>query len=142
MELSVARFQKTEKSSIGRFGINSQPFCYSLEDKDRGLAKDQDITLIQKTKQYGVTAIPKGKYEVVITYSERFKKYLPLLLNVPGFGGVRIHPGNTDVDTEGCILVGENYSKDFVGSSRLAFARLMVKLKLVEQTEKIYITIS
>lgn len=54
-------------------------------------------------------AIPEGRYPVVITYSPKFKKYLPLLLNVPKFSGIRIHAGNDAVkDSKGCILVGEN----------------------------------
>ena len=53
-------------------------------------------------------AIPEGRYPIVITYSPKFKKYLPLLLNVPKFSGIRIHAGNTVKDTKGCILVGEN----------------------------------
>lgn len=142
MELSVARFQKTDKSSIGRLGLNGQPFCYSLEDKDRGLSKEQDLSLILKTKQYGTTAIPKGRYEVIINFSNRFQKYLPLLLNVPGFEGIRIHPGNVAANTLGCILPGEGYNTDFVGSSVKAFNRLFAELKKAEKKEKIFITIS
>ena len=142
MELLVNRFNKSEVSSIGRLLVDSLPLCYSMEDKDRGLTQSADLSLIKKLKVYSATAIPTGRYEIAITYSNRFKKYLPLLLNVPGFEGVRIHPGNTAEHTEGCILPGETYSKDFVGNSVKAFNTLFTKMKAVEKKEKIFITIN
>lgn len=141
MEVLVNRFIKSDVSSIGKLSEDGLPLCYTLEDKDRGLKSTDDITLITKLKAYAVTAIPTGRYEVAITYSNRFKKYLPLLLNVPGFAGIRIHPGNSAVDTEGCILPGTTYSKDWVSDSRTAFNLLFAKMKAVEKKEKIYITI-
>jgi hypothetical protein len=78
----------------------------------------------------GKTAIPSGMYKVVITPSARFKRPMPLLLNVPNFEGIRIHWGNTDADTEGCILVGRTQKPpDFIGESRLAFDALFPKIK-------------
>jgi hypothetical protein len=141
MEILVNRFNKGEVSSIGRLFVNGQPLCYTLEDKDRGIKKSDDLSTIKKVKVFSKTAIPTGTYEVVLTYSNRFKKYLPLLLNVPGYAGVRIHAGNTADHTEGCILPGQTYSKNFVGSSVKAFNSLMAKIKAVEKKEKIYITI-
>lgn len=141
MELLVNRFSKGDKSSIGRLSINGLPFCFCLEDKDRGLNSAMDLSTIKKLKEYGQTAIPTGRYEVIINYSNTFKQYLPLLLNVPGYAGVRIHSGNTPAHTLGCILPGESHSKDFVANSRKAFRRLMVELRKAEKKEKIYITI-
>lgn len=66
---------------------------------------------------------------MIVTPSVRFKRDLPLLVNVPGFGGVRIHPGNTDHDTDGCILVGLAKGPDFVTESRRAFDQLFAKIK-------------
>lgn len=117
MELLLKRLHKTSNSTIGELYVNGVFQCYTLEDVER----------VVKIKNE--TAIPKGKYKVVITYSNRFKRDLPLLLNVPNFEGVRIHSGNTNHDTEGCILVGLTRSKDFIGNSRKAFAKLFDKLK-------------
>jgi hypothetical protein len=79
---------------------------------------------------FGETAIPAGNYKVVIDYSPRFKRELPHILNVPGFEGVRIHPGNTSEDTEGCILVGKTWAgTNFIGQSRKAFEELFAKMK-------------
>jgi len=142
MDILVNRFNKSEVSSIGKLSVDGLPLCYTLEDKDRGLKKSDDVSLIQKLKVFSKTAIPTGKYELVLTFSNRFKKYLPLLLNVPGYEGVRIHSGNTAEHTEGCILPGESHSKDFVSNSVKAFNSLMAKIKAVEKKEKIYITIN
>jgi hypothetical protein len=132
MEISVLRKEFTEESTIGEMSINGQYFCFTLEDKVRPDGEP---------KVPGKTAIPYGKYQVVINWSNRFQKYMPLLINVPHFEGIRIHPGNTDEDTEGCILVGFYRSKDRVTESRKAFVALMKVLQSAEKKEKIYLTI-
>ena len=95
-------------------------------------------------KVFGKTAIPYGRYEVVMTFSNRFKKMMPLLLNVKGFEGVRIHSGNTDEDTEGCILVG--YKKDVLNNqilqSRPAIGEVYMILSEAVKREKVYIEIT
>lgn len=109
----------------GKLYVENVFECYTLEDKDRRLEEGNE-------KVQNATAIPRGTYEVVITYSNRFKREMPLLLNVPGFTGIRIHSGNTSEDTEGCILVGDRNSKEddnFIGASRIAYNRLFEKLK-------------
>ena len=77
----------------------------------------------------GHSAIPEGRYAVVISYSPKFKQWLPILLGVPNFSGIRIHAGNTAKDTEGCILVGENKVKGQLINSRETFQRLYAVLK-------------
>ncbi|MDT4332771.1 DUF5675 family protein [Methylomonas sp. MED-D] len=129
MELNLTRVEFTDESTIGELSINGTFECYTLEDK------------VRPVKVKGMTAIPAGSYEIIINFSERFKKPLPLLLNVPNFDGVRIHPGNSAKDTEGCILVGKSKSADFVGSSRAAFETLFEKLKRAAENEKIFIHI-
>jgi len=127
MKLHLKRLHKTEFSTIGELSADGLFQCYTLEDKEREI------------KIKSETAIPKGTYKVIITLSARFKTLLPLIVDVPGFEGIRIHPGNTNHDTEGCILVGKTRGADFVGKSRKAFAELLTKMKLAKE---ITITIS
>src|SRR5690242_7467693 len=130
MELQVKRTDLTDESTIGWLWVNGEFEGYTLEDK------------VRLVKTPGKTAIPAEQYEVTINFSHRFGRPLPLLLNVPDFEGVRIHPGNTDADTEGCILVGDTKKPNFVGDSRLSFERLFGKLKTASATEKIFIEIA
>lgn len=96
---------------------------------------------IRKQKIPGKTAIPKGRYEVIINFSNRFKELMPLLLGVPGFTGVRIHPGNTEADTTGCVLIGKEKYSDGIGKSRLAFDEFFPKLEAALKTGKVFINI-
>jgi hypothetical protein len=130
MELGVKRTDFSDASTIGELSVNGQFECYTLEDK------------VRPAKIAGKTAIPPGRYELIISFSQRFQRPLPLLLNVPNFEGIRIHSGNTAANTEGCILVGETKSANFVGQSRVAFDRLFEKLKGASETEKIFVEIS
>lgn len=113
MRLVLLRDRLTSKSTTGRLELDGQLVCFTLEDKYRG---DDPANKVP-----GTTCIPCGTYEVVITHSPRFDVDMPLLLNVPGFTGVRIHPGNTDRDTEGCLLVGSTRGPDQVLGSRVAY---------------------
>ena len=132
MQVKVIRKEFTDKSTIGELFIDNNFFCYTLEDKVRA---------INEPKVYGQTAIPKGKYEVIINYSNRFKQQMPLLLKVQGFEGIRIHKGNTDVDTHGCILLGKSKSKDFIGLSNVAYNEFMTMLNKATKQGKITIEI-
>ena len=117
---------------------------FTLEDVDRKLSQDDDLSHVKDIKVFGKTAIPYGRYEVVMTFSNRFKKMMPLLLNVKGFEGVRIHSGNTDEDTEGCILIG--YKKDVLNNqilqSRPAIGEVYMILSEAVKREKVYIEIT
>jgi len=141
MNLNLKRTDFTEKSTIGELSINGKFICYVLEDKDRGLKQDMDIKEISRLKLYGVTAIPYGTYRVGITMSNRFKKQLPLLFNVPGYEGVRIHSGNTAEHSHGCLLVGHKKGIDRVDESMLAMSDLMSILNNAPAHEDITITI-
>jgi len=99
--------------------------CYFLEDRDRGLLQSMDLEQAKKIKIDKVTCIPYGTYEIDITLSDRFKIWLPLLLNVLAFGGIRQHKGNTNVDTEGCQLPGTKKGVDSVSDSTGAFYKLL-----------------
>lgn len=129
MKLRLERKYKKERYTIGKLYINGKPFCETLEDKDRGLKKEMPEEQLRKMKVKGETAIPSGTYNVIITYSPKYKKPMPLLLGVPAYEGVRIHSGNTHKDTEGCILVGENKEVGKVLNSRYTFNKLFVKLQ-------------
>lgn len=117
MKLELFRSEFTPNSTIGSLFINGTFECFTLED------------CVRAVKVPRLTAIPYGKYKVVITESVRFKRPLPLLLNVPNFTGVRIHTGNVDADTEGCILVGQTKGVDLIGKSRQAFDTFFPKLQ-------------
>lgn len=107
MEIQVRRFAFKESYTIGRMAINGDRFCETLEDVVRDL-KDYDHNGNFDNKVYGRTAIPCGRYKVIISYSPKFDKRLPELLNVPGFTSIRIHAGADAKHTEGCLLIGEN----------------------------------
>ena len=111
MKITVKRTFKGPEYTIGKLYIDDNYYCDTLED-----------TVRNGEKIYGKTAIPAGEYKVKKTYSPRFEKKLPEILNVPGFTGVRIHAGNTAKDTEGCILLGLNRAKGSVLNSKNALA--------------------
>lgn len=131
MKLELIRKVFTNISTIGDLLIDGKWFSFVLEDVVRPLDKVP-----------GETAIPYGTYEVITNWSVRFKRVMPLLLNVLGFEGVRIHWGNTDADTEGCILLGYIKNPDFVGQSKAAFFDFMPILKQGLETGKVFLTIS
>lgn len=124
MNIKIQRKLGNAKFTEGRMYIDDVFECFTLEDADRRLESGG-------TKIQNQTAIPKGVYEVTWTKSVRFGKFMPEVLRVPGFSGVRIHAGNTDKDTEGCILVGavnDSMDDDFIGASKVAVSRLYPKI--------------
>ena len=129
MILQLKRKIFTDDSTIGELSIDGVFVCFTLEDK------------VRDKKIQHVTAIPYGKYEVIINFSNRFQQYMPLLLNVPNYAGIRIHSGNKSTHTEGCILVGSSKSLNFIGNSRVTFKSLFGRLKLAAKKEKIFINI-
>ncbi len=136
MDLLLIRKTNTEKSTIGDLFVNDKLECFTLEDMDRKL-EDGGIKIPKKT------AIPRGKYEIIIDKSRRFNTFLPHLLDVPQFEGIRFHPGNTSEDTEGCILPGEVRGVDKIFNSRMAYDKLFTKLSSAWNVdEKITITIT
>ncbi len=139
MDLKLIRRYRNDKYTIGDLYIDGVWFSNVLEDTDRGLSSDMSEEEIQKIKIYGKTAIPKGTYKVEVTYSPKFKRYLPLLIGVKGFTGIRIHSGNTPEDTLGCLLVGFNKVKGQVINSRVTSDKLTALLRNCK--EEIHITI-
>lgn len=141
MELTLKRIAKKDDYTIGKLYVDDEYFCDTLEDKDRGLTSDMSLEDIKKAKVYGQTAIPTGRYQVVMTMSTRFKKVMPLLLNVPRFDGIRIHSGNTAADTQGCILLGQNKVVGKVINSRIYTDKLYQIISADLKKETVYITI-
>jgi hypothetical protein len=119
LNLELRRIDKQEGCTIGELYVDGVFECYTLEDAVRE----------DGVKIAGRTAIPAGVYEVVISFSNRFQKLLPLLLHVPNYEGVRIHTGNTAEDTEGCVLLGKKRLTVSITESRLAFNRFFPKLQ-------------
>ena len=141
MNIILNRIAKKAKYTIGKLYINDKYFCDTLEDIDRGLTQSMTEQQIGSKKVYGETAIPTGTYRIIISYSNKFKKQMPLLLNVPGFAGIRIHSGNTEKDSLGCILVGKNKSVGKVLESRDTYSKLFSILQEANKKETIKITI-
>ena len=132
MKLVLIRHARRADYTIGRLeDENGKKICDTLEPIWRNY-DGGEMKIPRKS------AIPEGSYRVVVTKSRRFQKYLPLLVGVPGFEGVRIHAGNTSRDTEGCILVGQNLQVGKLLWSRITLEKLM---KLIENEKEIYIII-
>ena len=144
MHLTLKRTTLTKESTIGELSVDGVVECYVLEDVVRPASAP---------KGFGRTAIPVGTYQVLVTFSTRFQRRMPLLVNLPGgdisFGGrriddcgVRIHSGNTAADTEGCLLVGLDKKVDFVGRSRDAFSRLFPRIQDAAKGGPVLLTIT
>lgn len=135
MELTLNRIFLGSSATIGELYIDKKYIADTLEDRVRP----------EGEKVYGKTAIPEGTYEMVLSYSPRFKKILPEILNVPNFTGIRIHCGNSSADSSGCILVGtwDGEKEDWVSDSKIAFNKLMSLLEeATNNKEKVTITIN
>lgn len=141
MEIKLIRKSFTHKTTIGDLFVDGAFECNTLEDVDRDLIISDDLKDIARKKIHGETAIPYGRYEVIISFSNRFKCLMPLLVNVPGFAGVRIHSGNTSEHTEGCLLVGTKENADFISHSKDAYSKLFDKIRNAAATEKVFIDI-
>lgn len=152
MELKLKRIACKPQYSIGRLYVDGAYFCDTIEDKDRGLDDSMTEQAIKSKKVYSETAIPTGTYRVTMNVqSPKFKHraayafckgYLPRLLNVKGFDGILIHIGNTQNNSAGCILVGENKVVGQVINSTETFKKLYAVLDAANKRgEKITITI-
>ena len=136
MKIFVKRTIFNESNTLGEMFIDGKPFCYTCEDKVRDYNNDGDLNDEGETKVYGETAIPKGVYKVILSMSNRFKRVMPEVLNVPHFSGIRIHKGNTAEQSHGCLLVGLGQTENGVSSSRLAFDALIKKLNSEKNISK------
>jgi hypothetical protein len=132
LKLKLTRKWLTENSTIGELTVDGKFECFIIEDNYPTPYK----------KIPGKTAIPAGRYQVIVNLSNRFKVDMPLVCNVPEYQGIRIHPGNTSADTEGCLLPGRRRKVDKVLESKLAYEALFTKLKqAIADGKKIFIEI-
>ena len=134
MKVEVNRIFKASNYTIGELSVNNNYVCDTLEDKVR----------VDGEKVYAETAIPTGTYTLVLSYSNRFKKVMPEILNVPNFSGIRIHCGNSSEDTEGCLLVGkwDGKTENWISDSKNSYNKLYPLLEeAFNKKENITITI-
>lgn len=127
MDLTLQRDPSMNGCTLGRLSKGGLFLCYTLED------------VVRPVKIPGQTAIPAGRYRVVLNPSKRFGRVLPELLDVPGFTGIRIHAGNVAADTEGCVLVGKGKGPGYLTQSRMALGQLMALL--ASTSEPVWLTI-
>lgn len=141
MELKIIRKEFTDLYTTGELYINNEFFCYTMEDTDRHITNEDSVSKIKTIKVAKRTAIPYGEYRVILSFSKKLKRYLPLILDVPDFRGIRIHKGSNQDWSSGCVLVGMKKTigklKDIVEAEKL----LIEKLDAVNKTEAIYIKI-
>lgn len=125
MELKIKRYAFKDKYVIGRLFIGEVEFCHTMEPQNGVVGSNKGC-------------IPVGSYRIRVDWSNKFKRNLPILLNVPGRDGIRIHQGNTAIDTTGCILVGDNMK---VASLSNSLARLVELMRLIRKNDIHYINI-
>jgi len=138
MQLVLKRSKSVNGATIGELFLDGQHECWILEDEIR----ERDGVDVSEWKVAGKTAIPAGTYRVVIDFSNRFQKNMIHVINVPGYTGIRIHPGNTPVDTDGCMLPGQSKGIDSVSSSVLATDALQAKVQAeLDKPENVYLEV-
>lgn len=140
MKLTLKRIALRSTYTIGKLYIDDAYFCDTLEDTVRDINKSGKFDNGEQ-KIKGKTAIPYGTYEIKWTYSPRFKKYTPQLMNVPSFEGIRVHAGNTSDDTEGCLILGENKQVGKVLNSRATINKFYPIIKEACSNGKVTIEI-
>lgn len=140
MKLTLKRIALRPTYTIGKLYIDDAYFCDTLEDTVRDTNKSGKFDNGEQ-KIKGKTAIPYGTYEIKWTYSPRFKKYTPQLMNVPSFEGIRVHAGNTSADTEGCLILGKNKQVGKVLNSRATINKFYPIIKKACSNGKVTIEI-
>jgi len=152
MILLLNRIAKRDTYTIGKLYIDGQYFCDTIEDKDRDLYASMPLDELKERKVQDKTAIPRGCYQITYTVSEKFKTKewakalkgeLPLLLKVPGYEGILIHPGTDENSTSGCLIVGQNKVVGKVINSQATYAKLNeILYPVFKAGDKIWIQIA
>ncbi|MBW4723330.1 DUF5675 family protein [Prevotella melaninogenica] len=142
MEIKLIRKYYQAKYTIGRLYVNNRFFSDCLEPPSLHLTERSALGTILIAKYKGYRAIPTGRYRILITRSRRFGRWLPLLLNVKGFEGIRIHAGNKPEDTRGCILLGFNRRKGYVlDSTRCVLTLVKMMTEAIAKGEKVFMEV-
>ena len=126
MILDLKRMWNLKQCTIGILAIDGLFTCYTLED----------VVRPEGVKIPGNTAIPEGEYEVIVDWSNRFQRFMPKLLEVSNFDGIRIHPGNTHKDTSGCILIGMDKDVEHERILRSKEAYGVVYMEIIGEVQK------
>ncbi len=148
MEIYIKRFRQGKESTVAKLYVNTLLIGYILEDRDRGLSSTDSLESIQAQKIAKRTAIPTGRYLLLMTKSKRFGRVTPELMAVPGYGGIRIHTGNYIGDTEGCPLPGLTFNQDkngylVVWESKKAMIKLQAHIdEAIRSGDPVYCNIS
>ena len=111
MELILERIEKESQYTVGRLSIIKRVDDEYLASEEKDFLFD---TLEPKCVQINggkrllkrKAAITPGRYPVVITYSQEYDEWLPLILGVPKFKDVRIIMGKTVEDIQSGIIIG------------------------------------
>lgn len=146
-EKNVLKQNDNEEKAVSKQKIKEERavpewFCNTMEPTARKLTSRMPQTVIRRRKIIGKTAIPTGRYRILITRSRRFGRWLPLLLNVKGFEGIRIHAGNKPEDTKGCILLGFNRRKGYVlDSTRCVLTLVKMMTEAIAKGEKVFVEV-
>ncbi len=138
MEIKVVRDTFSLRSTTSKCYVDGLHRGFILEDHCR---QPDPAVWSPAFKVSGNTAIPYGRYQVVVTFSERFRRPLPLLLGVPDYTGIRIHTGNCDQNTDGCLLPGLDRRPDWVTESHRAFGLLFIEIEAALRKEKVWLTL-
>ena len=141
MEILVTRAPSSDRATLGTLFVDGKQECVTLEDVVR--VDDPATPQNEGAKVWGATAIPAGRYRVIINMSPRLKKPMMRLLNVPNFTGILIHSGNTDINTLGCILVGQQIvGRDYIRGGTHALPALQAKVQAaLDRGEEVWITL-
>lgn len=130
IETQIYRYPSTNKTTLGEWWMDDNFFCYTLED------------VVREKKIPKITAIPAGRYEIKITKSPKFKQDMPILLNVPGYEGIRVHWGSNSSNTDGCIIVGDETTEDEkILNSKQTYKLFFSKLKKMLKKDRVFVTI-
>lgn len=146
-EKNVLKQNDNEEKAVSKQKIKEERavpewFCNTMEPTARKLTSRMPQTVIRRHKIIGKTAIPTGRYRILITRSRRFGRWLPLLMNVKGFEGIRIHAGNKPEDTRGCILLGFNRRKGYVlDSTRCVLTLVKMMTEAIAKGEKVFVEV-